>query len=276
MIAEKDTKTLISRFPGSLEAVGWRKGTQDFGVTYSVPQELREYVKPLMDKLNKYFIIASVEVRDTQQAEQILKAQGDEIDSLPAGKGGQSKEDQDRYCSMEEIASMLSMTPRSAFLYAQKGVIVKVGRGRYDLTQSIQNYIKEIRNEQRSGGRRGEVLAEKEEIQKERLLVKLLTEKKKLVIAEDCVREVEKNNFNVRNKLLRLPTKLAPLIAGNKKPSEIKEIMEDHVRECLTELAGINPPRMGDSASKQSVRSATKIKSKRVGRHKKSTKLNKR
>src|SRR3990172_4859183 len=131
MIAEKDTKTLISRFPGSLEAVGWRKGTQDFGVTYAVPQEMREYVKPLMDKLNQYFVIASVEVRDTQQAEQILKSQGDDIDTLPIGEEGQGGTD--RYCSMEEVAFLLSMVPRTAFLYAQKGVIVKVGRGRYDL-----------------------------------------------------------------------------------------------------------------------------------------------
>lgn len=263
----------ISRFPGSLEAVTWRKGSQDFGVTWAVPQEMREYVKPLMDKLNQYFVSYCFEVRDVQQAESLLQAKEDGGNILPDSGGETGTE---RFCSLDDIASMLSMTPRNALLYAQKGVIIKLSRGRYDLTKSIQNYIKEIRTEQRSGGRRNEVLAEKEEIQKERLLVKLLVEKKKLVNTEDCVREVEKHNFNVRNKLLYLPTKIAPLIAGNMKPSEIKEVIEDHVRECLTELTGLDPARMGVSAGKQGVHSATKTKGKRVGRHKKGTKLNKR
>ncbi len=274
MTSDNDNKILISRFPGSLEAVTWRKGTQDFGVTYAVPQEMREYVKPLMDKLNQYFVIASVGVRNTQQAEQILKSQGDDIDVLSDSSDG--NDTAEWICGIEDISALLSTTPQNIQLYVQRGVIIRIGRGRYDAFKSIQNYVKEIRNEQRSGGRRGEVLAEKEEIQKERLLVKLLTEKKKLVIAEDCVREVEKSNFNVRNKLLRLPTKLAPLIAGNKRPSVIKEIMEDHVRECLTELTGLDPSRVGGGPSKQGVGATAKTKGKRVGGRKKGSKLNKR
>lgn len=274
MTNDKDTKILISRFPGSLEAVTWRKGTQDFGVTYSVPQEMREYVKPLMDKLNLYFVVACVEVRNTQQAEHILRSQEDDVGALPNRKDGTDRAEW--ICGIDDISILFSMTPQNVQLYVQRGVIVRIGRGRYDAYKSIQNYIKEVRTEQRSGGRRGEVLAEKEEIQKERLLVKLLSEKKKLVNAEDCAREVEKNNFNVRNKILRLPTKLAPLIAGNKKPSEVKEIMEDHVRECLTELTGLDPSRVGGGPSKQGVGAATKVKGKRVGGRKKSAKRNKR
>lgn len=274
MVESDISKLNISRFPGSLEAVTWRKGTQDFGVTMAVPQEMREYIKPLMDILNHYFVIYCFEVRDSQQAELLLQARNEEgpcaIQDTGEGSGI------NKFCSLDYLASVLSMTPQNALFYVQKGIIIKVSRGRYDLMESVKNIVKELRAEKRSGGRRNEVLAEKEEIQKERLLVKLLSEKKKLVNAEDCVKEVEKNNYHIRKRLLHLPTKLAPFIAGNKRPSEIKEIIEDHVRECLTELAGIDPSRLGDSAGKQGVRAATKVKGKRVGGRKKDTKRNKR
>src|SRR3990172_673053 len=107
MVDDKINKILLSRFPGSLEAVTWRKGTQDFGVTYAVTQEMREYVKPLMDKLNQYFVIASVEVRDTQQAEQLLQSQGDEVGALPENSDGNDRAEW--ICGIEGIAALFSM-----------------------------------------------------------------------------------------------------------------------------------------------------------------------
>ena len=83
----------------------------------------------------------------------------------------------------------------------------------------------------------------------------------------------------IRQKLLAMPVKLPPLIAGIKSLPQIKGRVDDFIREALVELANIelngNSAEQGmesDRNNAEDVKAAAEIKGKRMGRRKKKAK----
>lgn len=62
-----------------------------------------------------------------------------------------------------------------------------------------------------------------------------------LCLTADVVKAWESVLHACRAKLLAIPTKMAPVIAGTSDISTIKERLEESVREALEELANYNP-----------------------------------
>lgn len=76
-----------------------------------------------------------------------------------------------------------------------------------------------------------------------------------------------------RNRMLSLPTKLAPQIMGKKKLPEIREILSKAVNECLNELSGFKARGLiGGNGHRDNGKAAAKANGKRVGGRKKTTK----
>lgn len=105
-----------------------------------------------------------------------------------------------------------------------------------------------------------------------------------LCLTEDVVKVWENVLHACRSKFLAMPTKLAPIIAHETDISAIKDIVEDQIREALSELANyqpsIDPVNTGASTSEpvngyQANEPAPKVKRSGMGRPKKTAGLTK-
>ena len=147
------------------------------------------------------------------------------------------------------LANCLGITPRRVQLLAKQGAVVKLRRGVYDLEKSVQSYITyklenlEENQEQKS---LDEIRADHErwKMRKTQLAVQLL--EGKLHRAEDVERVWTQSAAAVRSRLLGIPVKAAPQVAGMEDAGEIQQVLQREVAEALNEIAGYDPADFAD------------------------------
>lgn len=147
------------------------------------------------------------------------------------------------------LANCLGITPRRVQLLAKQGAVVKLRRGVYDLEKSVQSYITykleslEENQEQKS---LDEIRADHErwKMRKTQLAVQLL--EGKLHRAEDVERVWSQSAAAVRSRLLGIPVKAAPQVAGMEDAGEIQQVLQREVAEALNEIAGYDPADFAD------------------------------
>ena len=147
------------------------------------------------------------------------------------------------------LANCLGITPRRVQLLAKQGAVVKLRRGVYDLEKSVQSYITyklerlEESQEQKS---LDEIRADHErwKMRKTQLAVQLL--EGKLHRAEDVERVWSQSAAAVRSRLLGIPVKAAPQVAGMEDAGEIQQVLQREVAEALNEIAGYDPADFAD------------------------------
>ena len=147
------------------------------------------------------------------------------------------------------LANCLGITPRRVQLLAKQGAVVKLRRGVYDLEKSVQSYIAykleslEQSQEQKS---LDEIRADHErwKMRKTQLAVQLL--EGKLHRAEDVERVWSQSAAAVRSRLLGIPVKAAPQVAGMEDAGEIQQVLQREVAEALNEIAGYDPADFAD------------------------------
>ena len=147
------------------------------------------------------------------------------------------------------LANCLGITPRRVQLLAKQGAVVKLRRGVYDLEKSVQSYIAykleslEQSQEQKS---LDEIRADHErwKMRKTQLAVQLL--EGKLHRAEDVERVWSQSAAAVRSRLLGIPVKAAPQVAGMEDAGEIQQVLQREVVEALNEIAGYDPADFAD------------------------------
>ena len=147
------------------------------------------------------------------------------------------------------LANCLGITPRRVQLLAKQGAVVKLRRGVYDLEKSVQSYITykldslEEGQEQKS---LDEIRADHErwKMRKTQLAVQLL--EGKLHRAEDVERVWTQSAAAVRSRLLGIPVKAAPQVAGMEDTGEIQQVLQREVAEALNEIAGYDPADFAD------------------------------
>ena len=147
------------------------------------------------------------------------------------------------------LANCLGITPRRVQLLAKQGAVVKLRRGVYDLEKSVQSYITykleslEVSQEQKS---LDEIRADHErwKMRKTQLAVRLL--EGKLHRAEDVERVWSQSAAAVRSRLLGIPVKAAPQVAGMEDAGEIQQVLQREVAEALNEIAGYDPADFAD------------------------------
>ena len=147
------------------------------------------------------------------------------------------------------LANCVGITPRRVQLLAKQGAVVKLRRGVYDLEKSVQSYITykleslEEGQEQKS---LDEIRADHErwKMRKTQLAVQLL--EGKLHRAEDVERVWSQSAAAVRSRLLGIPVKAAPQVAGMEDAGEIQQVLQREVAEALNEIAGYDPADFAD------------------------------
>ena len=151
--------------------------------------------------------------------------------------------------SGDVLANCLGLTPRRVQLLAKDGVLVKIRRGVYCLEQSVQGYISykldslELSQEQKS---LDEIRADHEawKMRKTQIAVRLM--EGKVHRAEDVERLWTQCAAAVRSRLLGIPIKVSPEVAGIEDAGEIQKIIQREVAEALNELAAYNPADYSD------------------------------
>lgn len=147
------------------------------------------------------------------------------------------------------LANCLGITPRRVQLLAKQGAVVKLRRGVYDLEKSVQSYITyklESLEESQEQKSLDEIRADHErwKMRKTQLAVQLL--EGKLHRAEDVERVWSQSAAAVRSRLLGIPVKAAPQVAGMEDAGEIQQVLQREVAEALNEIAGYDPANFAD------------------------------
>ena len=127
--------------------------------------------------------------------------------------------------------------------------MVKLRRGVYDLEKSVQSYITyklESLEESQEQKSLDEIRADHErwKMRKTQLAVQLL--EGKLHRAEDGERVWTQSAAAVRSRLLGIPVKAAPQVAGMEDAGEIQQALQREVAEALNEIAGYDPADFAD------------------------------
>lgn len=151
--------------------------------------------------------------------------------------------------STEQLANCLGITTRRVQLLAKESVVLKLRRGTYDLEKSVQGYIAykleslEQSQEQKSLDEiRGD--HERWKMRKTQLAVRLM--EGKLHRAEDVERVWTQSAAAVRSRLLGIPVKAAPQVAGMEDAGEVQKILQREVAEALNEIAAYDPADFAD------------------------------
>lgn len=134
-------------------------------------------------------------------------------------------------------------------LLAKQKILVRVRRGVYCLEQSVQAYITykldslEASDEEKS---LDEIKAahERWKMRKTQLAVKLM--EGKLHRAEDVELVWTQSAAAVRSRLLGIPVKVAPEVAGLEDAGQIQKVLQREVAEALNEIAVYDPADFAD------------------------------
>jgi len=140
------------------------------------------------------------------------------------------------------IARLLILSDRRVQELVKEGVIPKSDHGRYELAPCVQGYIRYL---QERSHKNTPVAGPDYHIEKSRL-TKLQADKVQinndrelsdLVNAAEVEREWSLVISDCKNRLLSIPSKMAPILAPITEPAQIMNVADDLIREALDELA---------------------------------------
>lgn len=151
--------------------------------------------------------------------------------------------------STDQLAGCLGVTPRRVQSMAKQGILVKVRRGVYSLEQSVQGYLfykLETLEQSQEEKSLDEIRAAHEtwKMRKTQIAVRLM--EGKVHRAEDVERLWTQCAAAVRSRLLGIPIKVSPEVAGIEDAGEIQKILQREVAEALNELVSYDPADYAD------------------------------
>jgi hypothetical protein len=229
-----ETKPEWNKLPAIVETTSFRKTSDDYTFTIATPRKYEEYAKAFMARLSGMGVLF------------FIPCAPDQVDALlrdhdaPAGitDGAAPQEVLDScVVPVETMAQVLGVDVRTVQLDAEKGVLVRTGRGLYDALASCGTLRKawketesgknDAYNEERTAAMRLKRL-EREREHEEAM--------KRLVEYEGLVKARERKNADMKQKLLFLEKTLPPrlhLLPAN----EQETIIKHEIRKLLTEFA---------------------------------------
>ena len=146
---------------------------------------------------------------------------------------------------LSTIAKLLNLTERRVQQLAKEGIVVRDGKGKYDLVGSVRGYIKYLQD--RSLGK--DLAPIDSHIEKARLLRaqadKTEMEVKALQKSLLPVTQIKMSWMmmlsSFRTRMLSIPAKTAHLLAPIDDNAEIERILREQIYEGLTELSDYDP-----------------------------------
>ena len=142
--------------------------------------------------------------------------------------------------NIQAIAKLLKLSERRIQQLAKEGVIPKAERGKYDLVDSVHGYIDYLKAKAGGEFTAEEVLKNKNKLLKAKAE---LAEIDKMKASGELIPkgEVKKSWLELvhklKQKLLSIPNKVAPVVVTVKSINEIKLIIQDKIHEALYEIS---------------------------------------
>lgn len=151
---------------------------------------------------------------------------------------------------LDTICKLLDLTPARISQLTSQGVIPRQERGRYEVVPVVRAYIKFLRERAVRGDVHGDDYStHRTRLTKARADITEMERaqmENRLIPSTDV--ELAWNSIvsNARNRLIAIPTKVAPVVFASKNLNEIRDIIKDEIYSALDELANaeirtINP-----------------------------------
>lgn len=146
------------------------------------------------------------------------------------------------------LGNIFGVTDRRIRQMAEEGTIVRAAKGRYNLVDSLKNYILSLKlavDSNDSDNPDGELNFEEEKALHERVKrhiseMKLQTMKGELHKADDVRHVMTDMLSSFKTRMMNIPAKVAPVLE-DRDAGYIKERLTSEVTEALNELKDYNP-----------------------------------
>ena len=168
--------------------------------------------------------------------------------------------------NIEAIAKLLKLSERRVQQLAKDNIIPKAERGKYDLVSSVHGYIDFLKAKAGGDFTAEEVLKNKNKLLKAKAEIAEIEKQKatgELIPKEEVKRTWLELVHKIKQKLLSIPNKVAPVVATVKNISEIKLILQDKLYEALYEITSDDRSVAKDNESNKATSAS---KNKPVGR----------
>lgn len=141
------------------------------------------------------------------------------------------------------VARLLDVTERQVYELARDGTIPRAQRGRYDLVACVRAYIRHLREV--AAGRQSrdgklDLPAERARLAREQAdhqSMKNALLRKELVPVSDVETAFTTVHSAVQQRLLGIPSVVAPLVAIEEEARTCEAIIREHIEEALQEIA---------------------------------------
>lgn len=146
--------------------------------------------------------------------------------------------------STKALADMFGVVSKRIMQLTDEGILEKVGRGSYDLTESVRKYVTHLKT--RSGAADDAKSVTNEKDKQEMLLKTAKREKAELelqLLKGDLIKADEVKQLyggmvlTFRSKMLALPTKVAPQLLDIQNLVTVQDILSEEIYSALTELS---------------------------------------
>ena len=137
------------------------------------------------------------------------------------------------------IAKLLKLTERRVQQLAKDDIIPKAERGKYDLISSVHGYIDFLKAKAGGDFTAEDVIKNKNKLMKAKAEIAEIEKMKatgELIPKEEVKRTWLELVQKVKQKLLSIPNKVAPVVVTVKSINEIKLILQDKIYEALYEI----------------------------------------
>jgi len=138
------------------------------------------------------------------------------------------------------ISKLLKLTERRVQQLAKDGIIPKAERGKYDLVSSVHGYVDFLKAKAGGEFTAEEVIKNKNKLLKAKAELAEIEKMKatgELIPKEEVKRTWLELIYKMKQKLLSIPNKVAPVVVTVKSINEIKLILQDKIYEALYEIS---------------------------------------
>lgn len=157
------------------------------------------------------------------------------------------------------LGSIVGKSPQWIRQLTREGVLKQSGRGKYILGEAVQAYIEHASGgkEDDKGPRYIDEKTEHERIKKEKAALELAMMRGEMHHAEDVEAVMSDMLTAFRQKILSIPTRMAPQLAGIEEINVIKGHLTRAMHEALAELSDYNPNDFREAGKRADPRAET-------------------
>jgi phage terminase Nu1 subunit (DNA packaging protein) len=142
-----------------------------------------------------------------------------------------------------ELGKIIGKTPQWIRQLTRDNVLLQSGRGKYKLAESIQAYIEHVQGGKQEDNR-PRFIDEKtqhEKIKRQKAELELAKMRGELHTSEDVEAVMRDMLTAFRQKILSIPTKLAPQLIEISDQNTVKVLLTNELHDALAELSDYNP-----------------------------------